>query len=75
MSVCTIEAWVARDKHGSLSAYTGKPPVRSNIQWECAPDIGEDVKTDFFGLPRTAFPDLKWENEPVRVEVGVATSR
>ena len=75
MSVCTIQAWVARDKHGSLCAYTGRPPIRTNIQWECTPDIGLEVSTDFFSLPKQAFPDIKWEDEPLLVEVGVAKCR
>ena len=53
--------WVARDKNGFLFVYEDKPT-------RC------DIRKEWFGLffssmKNSYFPELKWEDEPIEVEL------
>ena len=53
--------WVARDKNGFLFAYEDKPT-------RC------DIRKEWFGrflssMKNSYFPELKWEDEPIEVEL------
>lgn len=73
----TIHGWVARCKWAcpqELYFYKGEKPVRCGSQVE---DAGGDFYWDFneeiIPLPPTLFPDLKWEDEPIEVELPIIT--
>lgn len=60
-----IKGWVARDeKDGRLDFFYKKPPIRGNKEWlpNGAGMISSIVFKDFC-------PDLKWEDEPIEVEL------
>ena len=59
-----IKGWVARDKDGQLGVYD-IPPVRGNICWY------PQVRFENWVLPENAFPNLKWEDEPIEVELEI----
>ena len=57
-----IEAWVARDKDGSLYMYTDKPKKKSEF-WH-APKVG------YVKLDDSLFPEVKWsDEEPTKVKI------
>ena len=57
-----IEAWVARDKDGSLYMYTDKPKKKSEF-WH-APKVG------YVKLDDSLFPEVKWsDDEPTKVKL------
>ena len=58
----TIKGWVARDKDGQLGVYDILP-IRGNTCWY------PQVRFENWVLPENAFPDLKWEDEPIEVEL------
>ena len=53
--------WVARDKNGFLFVYEDKPTRRDN-QREWLGRFLSSMKNSFF-------PELKWEDEPIEVEL------
>ena len=55
-----ITGWIARDENGELYFHKHKP-VRVTFMsgWD---------SSKFFEIDRDLFPDLKWENNPMRVE-------
>ena len=53
--------WVARDKNGFLFAYGGKP-TRCDNQKEWIGWFLSSMKNSFF-------PELKWEDEPIEIEL------
>ena len=55
--------WVARDEDGSLWLFQTKP-VRNFDNWNT-----EDFVSDFMKIDPTLFPDLKFEDEPIEVEL------
>lgn len=59
--------WVARDKDGELVLYKGKP-VRSHSKdkW-----VSFGVNWENFTIDESLFPDLKWEDEPIEVELTI----
>ena len=59
-----IKGWVARDKDGQLGVYDILP-IRGNICWY------PQVRFENWVLPENAFPDLKWEDEPIEVELTI----
>lgn len=73
-SLPKIHGWVARCKWPcprELYFYHGEEkPIRCGSQVE---DAGGDFYWDFLHdispLPPTMFPDLKWEDEPIEVEL------
>lgn len=57
-----IKGWVARDKDGQISCYCDKP-YRSHYCWYSFP------RYEVWILPDELYPDLKWEDEPIEVEL------
>lgn len=58
----TYTFWVARDKNGSLFAYEDMPKRYDNKkEWFSAKFL--------FSMENSLFPDLKWEDEPIEVEL------
>ena len=55
-----IKGWVARDKDGTLVFY-GQKPDREIVNWD---DSGTD---EHVCINQNMFPDLKWEDEPIKV--------
>ena len=53
--------WVARDKNGFLFAYEGKP-TRCDNQKEWIGRFSNSMKNSYF-------PELKWEDEPIEIEL------
>jgi hypothetical protein len=53
--------WVARDRNGQLCLYEDEPE-RSN-------DKGVFCSFFFYYIPSHIFPDLTWEDEPIKVEL------
>ena len=54
--------WVARDKDGNLFAYNDKPTRCDNQK--------EWFEEKFlFSMENSFFPELKWEDEPIEVEL------
>lgn len=75
--------WVARDSNGDLFLYKTKPErvytevdlfshkttperVYRRGYWEAPVDINNDVSCEIFN---DLFPNLKWEDEPIEVEL------
>lgn len=56
-----LTGWVARDENGEIYAYEDYPEKDSEI-W-----IGSNSML----LDRKSFPDLKWEDEPMEVEITI----
>lgn len=57
--------WVARDKNNTLWLYKGKPTRNKNEGcWEC-----NEYCTRVQLCRPTAFPSLKWEDEPMEIEL------
>ena len=54
--------WVARDKNGKLYLFTVFPE-RYDSEWNSG-----DWKSQM-EIPSSLFPNLKWENEPLEVEL------
>jgi hypothetical protein len=61
-SLPTIKGWVARDEDGLLALYEERP-IRRNREWMSS--------MNFFTLDHELFPDLKWEDEPIEVELPI----
>lgn len=53
--------WVARDKNGFLFAYEGKPKRCDNQK--------EWIGCFFSSMKNSYFPELKWEDEPIEIEI------
>ena len=53
--------WVARDIDGYIFAYNGKP-TRCDNQKEC-------IGRFFSSMKNSYFPELKWEDEPIEIEL------
>ena len=54
------KGWVARDKKGWLQVYHRKP----ERLYGCWVDGGY-----YYPLKKSEFPNLKWEDEPIKVEI------
>lgn len=76
-SIPTIKGWIARDDSGRLGLYDQKPTRKTELgafsgiahSWV----IG-DTWIGRFSLDRivkTPFPELKWEDEPIEVELQI----
>lgn len=67
MEEIKIKGWIARDKSGDIHFFNVKPyreyPV---LWWQTNVDID-----DMFYLPPESFPEVKWEDEPVEVEIAI----
>ena len=53
--------WVARDKNGFLFVYEDKPERRDNQK--------EWIGRFLCSMKNSYFPELKWEDEPIEVEL------
>lgn len=53
--------WVARDKNGFLFSYEDKPTRCDNQK--------EWIGCFFSSMKNSYFPELKWEDEPIEVEL------
>ena len=56
--------WIARDKDGSLWLYVDNKPKRILIEWQTTNRIER-----LCNINRLLFNDLKWEDEPIEVEL------
>ena len=64
--------WVARDKDGTLNLFTHKPKRSSYIHdsyWEIPDNINGFANE--MELPSSKFKNLKWKNEPLKVELKI----
>lgn len=57
--------WIARDKNGALHLFGGVHPWRSDEKWD-----GDC----FMSLDRKDCPELKWEDDPIEVEMFIRPS-
>lgn len=55
--------WIARDKDSELYMYEEKPTRH------CSANIWVSTVEDEVAMPRHLFPELKWEDEPIEVEI------
>lgn len=55
--------WVARDKNDGLCLYIAKPQ-RCGIWWNVSLE-----ECDCLKINDALFPDLRWEDEPIEVEL------
>ena len=53
--------WVSRDKNGFLFAYEGKPARCDNQK--------EWIGRFFSSMKNSYYPELKWEDEPIEIEL------
>lgn len=60
----TIEGWIARDKDDDAICLFGKEPERL----DCG--IWHTFATGII-LPTDSFPDIKWEDEPLKVKLTI----
>lgn len=59
-----VTLWAARDDDGLLYAFE-HCPLRSTFLYGFWEDLGRYA----FELPKTLLPDLKWEDEPIEIEL------
>ena len=68
----TIKGWVARDGHGSLVFSNEKP---SRVVW-CGWNLWKVSRgTPAVVLPNSIYSALRWEDEPIEVEIIVKTKQ
>ena len=80
----TIKGWVARDDDRTLTFFFSKPHracyVNDEIYFENELEDGmipwvwsalKNSNQEYILLPTTMFPDLKWEDEPIEVELTI----
>ena len=58
-----LTGWVAKDRDGEICVYEDYPERDSKGQFWLA--------SGYMSLDEKSFPDLKWENEPVKVEITI----
>jgi hypothetical protein len=56
--------WVARDENDRLYLYIGSKPERTEHYWGC-----RESEDRYLELPYNMFPKLRWEDEPLEVEL------
>ena len=56
--------WVARDKNGNLSLFNERPERYFNVWMQ-----RYSIEVSIGDLNPTLFPDLRWEDEPLEVEL------
>jgi len=60
--------WVARDKEDNVLALYIYKPIRKETYW--THDERLDISRGrWMYLPKDMFPDLKWEDEPLEVNI------
>lgn len=57
--------WVARDKNGALYLYEHKPTGKYGSWF----DLEADDADFLIRLDDSRFPELKWEDEPIEVDI------
>lgn len=62
-----IKGWMARDEDGALYVFASKPQRAKGIYKEDIWDNGDAA----LPLPKSIFLDLKWEDEPIEVELTI----
>ena len=68
----TFKGWVARDGHGSLVFSNEKP---SRLEW-CGWKLWKVSRgTPAVVLPNSIYSALRWEDEPIEVEIIVKTNQ
>jgi len=69
-----VKGWVARDDDGTLAIHYEKPRrvcyYNGNIVPDGTPWVWEN-EAGYGLLPVKIFPDLKWEDEPLEVELAI----
>lgn len=69
-----VKGWVARDDDGTLAIHYEKPRrvcyPNGNIMPDGTPWVWEN-EAGYGLLPVKIFPDLKWEDEPLEVELTI----
>lgn len=60
--------WIARDKDGTMWLYIDEP-VRSLNSWEVDTEKSLLRADDCMEIDGDLFPDIKWEDEPIEVEL------
>lgn len=64
--------WITRSKHGILSLFVNDYPHRAyNEQWLAYSDGHLDCEYRGVTIEKNIFPELKWEDEPVEVELAL----
>lgn len=66
----TIEGFVARDRNGNVYFYDTKPVRDKCLGYEIWASDGENI-IQSYQLPISSFPDLKWEDEPIKVKLTI----
>jgi hypothetical protein len=57
--------WIARDENGRLDLYTEEPYL---TEWDGHGRIW-DSDSDYMELPKYLYPEVTFENSPVKVEL------
>lgn len=65
-----IKGWVAKDKDGETTIHKNYPERRECYWWSDENNCQED-----YNLDSDLFPDLKWEDEPLEVELIIKTKK
>lgn len=60
-----IQAWIARDSTEGLGLYGEKPERINNYEWRSDSESYMNLTYE----PKAKFPELKWEDEPIEVEL------
>lgn len=63
-SLPTIKGWVARDMFGELNVFIKKPTKFFGKVWS-------DQTGKRLGLSKSLFPNLKWTDPPIEVELTI----
>lgn len=63
--------WIARDENGGLYCYSTKPVRCLEVgEWmfNMVKELSDD-EVDSYSISNTHFPELSWNDEPIKVEV------
>ena len=68
-----MSIWLARDEDGGLYAYYGKP-IKAGDEFHPCPD---EYENDYcvMGLDKSDFPDVTFENSPVKLFTNMTVQR
>lgn len=66
-----IEGWVARDKDDILCLYESCPVRFGDMLWVEKDMELEPSEQNVYILNKDLFPELKWEDEPMRVKITI----
>ena len=65
----TMEMYLARDKEGFLALYVSEPVKDEDVFF---PDVDDDEwKEQYIVLDKELFPEVTFENSPVKVEIKI----